>query len=144
MRALLDINVLIALFDPDHSLHQRAHEWWSGNSGEGWASCPISENGMIRIMRNINYSSKERFTPGELIDRLKTFSKNSDHEFWPDELSLLDEKIFNSTSILGSKSLTDIYLLALAVENDGRLITFDQKIPTTAVARANGLHICHL
>ena len=55
MRALLDINVLIALLDSDHSLHQRAREWFSRNAVTGWTSCPITQNGCVRIVASAGY-----------------------------------------------------------------------------------------
>ena len=50
MRALLDVNLLIALLDPDQVFHERAHDWWEANRSAGWASCPLTENGVVRIM----------------------------------------------------------------------------------------------
>ena len=136
MRSLLDVNVIIALFDPDHVFHERAHDWWAANSERGWASCPLTENGLVRIMTNSNYSSKARFTPGDLIGRLREFAGHSDHEFWPDEISLRDDKIFKAERIHSSRQLTDLYLLALATRHLGRLVTFDQGIAISAVIDA--------
>src|SRR4051794_7931835 len=132
MRALLDINVVIALIDPDHVFHERAHKWWAANRKHGWASCPITENGVVRIMSNPNYSSKARFAPDDLADRLRKFSSQSDHEFWPDDISLLDEKVFAPGRIHRSRQITDFYLLALAVKNSGRLVAFDDGIVLSA------------
>lgn len=140
MRALLDINVLIALLDPDHVFHGRAHDWWKGHSRDGWASCPLTENGVVRIMSNPAYSRAARFRPGELIGHLELFVGQSDHEFWPDDLSLRDESAFVRDRLHTSRAITDVYLLALAVKNKGTLATFDQTIPLSAVpgaARAN-------
>ena len=64
MRALLDINVLIALLDQDHSLHQRAREWFSRNAATGWTSCPITQNGCVRIMANPGYPEPTRGSCG--------------------------------------------------------------------------------
>ena len=136
MRALLDINVIIALFDPDHSLHNRAHSWWASNRKLGWASCPISDNGVIRIMTNPAYSRRAPFSPSDIISRLQSFSEQTDYEFWPDELSICDVKTFAHNRVLGSRQLTDIYLLALAADRGGRLATFDQSISLSAVAIA--------
>lgn len=136
MRALLDVNVIIALLDPDHVFHERAHIWWEANIEYGWASCPLTENGVVRIMSNPNYSGNAKFTPGDLIGRLRTFAERTDHEFWPDDISLRNEKIFVTDRIHGSRHLTDIYLLALSVKHEGRLVTFDQGIPLSAVQQA--------
>ena len=142
MRALLDVNFLIALLDPDHAFHERAHAWWAANLKRGWASCPLTENGVVRIMSNPNYSEQMRFTPGDLTDRLRKFAAQSNHEFWPDAVSLRDEKIFVIERIHGSRQITDLYLLALATEHRGRLVTFDKGIPLTAVSHAKAVNLC--
>jgi len=142
MRALLDVNVIIALLDSNHAFHERAHDWWAANLKLGWASCPLTENGVVRIMSHPNYSEKARFTPGELIDRLRQFAAQSDHEFWPDEVSLRDGKLFISERIHSSRQLTDLYLLALATKRRGRLVTFDQGIPLSAVSDVKPANLC--
>ena len=136
MRALPDVNVLIALLDPDHVFHERAHRWWMSNAKRGWASCPLTENGVVRVMSNPNYSKAVPFSPGELIERLDQFARQSDHEFWADDVSLRDPAIFARDRIHSSRSITDIYLLGLAVKHNGALATFDQSIPLSAVPAA--------
>jgi len=142
VRALLDVNIIIALLDPDHAFHERAHKWWGANSSRGWASCPLVENGVVRIMSNPNYSRKARFTPPDLIGRLEKLTAQSNHEFWPDEISLRDEKLFASDRIHSSKQIGDLYLLALATKRRGRLVTFDQGIPLSAVRNASSANLC--
>jgi uncharacterized protein len=142
MRALLDVNIVIALLDPDHAFHERAHDWWARNAKSGWASCPIVENGVVRIMSNPGYSEKARFTPGDLISRLQTFARQTDHKFWPDDVSLRDGKFFTAERIHGSRQLTDLYLLALAAGHGGRLATFDKGIPISAVCVAKVENLC--
>jgi uncharacterized protein len=142
MRALLDINFIIALLDPDHTFHERAHAWWAANMKLGWASCPLTENGVVRIMSNPNYSGKARFTPGDLIGRLWKFVEQSNHEFWPDKISLRDEKIFATERIHSSRQIADLYLLALTVEHHGRLVTFDCGIPLSSVRNAKAANLC--
>lgn len=142
MRALLDINFIIALLDPDHAFHNSAHAWWSKNERHGWASCPLTENGLVRIMSNPNYSQRARFAPADLIERLNIFADQTDHAFWPDDVSLRDARIFSADRIHSSRQLTDLYLLALAVKNQGRLLTFDQGIPLSAIKGASNNHLC--
>ncbi len=142
MRALLDVNVVIALLDPDHVFHERAHAWWAANIKRGWASCPLTENGVVRIMSNPGYSQKTRFPPGDLIDRLRKFAAQSNHEFWPDNISLRDEQVFAGQRIHSSRQLTDLYLLALAVERRARLVTFDHAIPLSGVHNAKAANLC--
>jgi toxin-antitoxin system PIN domain toxin len=136
MRALLDVNVLIALLDPDHIFHDRAHAWWSRNEKGGWASCPLTENGVVRIMSNPAYSRAAKFAPGDLIERLDIFASRTNHEFWPDDLSLRDKTYFSRDRLHASRTITDIYLLALAVTRRGILATFDHSIPVSAVSGA--------
>lgn len=141
MRALLDVNLLIALFDADHVFHERVHDWWAANHEIGWASCPLTENGVVRIMSNPKYSEKLNYSPGELIKLIRRFTKQSDHEFWPDDISLRDKTAFASDRIHGSRQLTDIYLLALVLKKGGRLVTFDSGIPLSAVTGAKSEHL---
>ena len=136
MRALLDVNVLIALLDADHSLHARATEWFGSHAREGWASCPITQNGCVRIMSHPGYPNA---LPVEaIIDRLAEACRGNHHEFWHDDISLLDEERFDASRIHGPRQLTDLYLLALAVRHGGRFVTFDQTIAVNAVKGAKG------
>jgi toxin-antitoxin system PIN domain toxin len=140
MRHLLDINVLIALMDPDHAFHHPAHQWWAAET-RPWASCPLTENGLLRIMASSAYSKSASFTVADIAARLSLFTNESDHVFWLDSLTVRDDRHFRHSSILSSKHLTDIYLLALAVENDGCLVTFDHHIPLNAVPTAKATHL---
>jgi uncharacterized protein len=144
MRALLDINVIIALFDPDHTFHERAHAWWSQNSKDGWASCPITENGVVRIMTHSGYSKKIQLAPSALIAQLRLFAQQTDHEFWGDTISLRDESIFDGDHIHSSRQLTDLYLLALAASHQARLVTFDEKIVISSIHNAARENLCVL
>ncbi len=134
MRALLDVNVLIALLDSDHASHDAAIRWFSKHAREGWASCPITQNGCIRIMSNQGYPNP--LPVNAVIQRLADACDENIHEFWPDKVSLLDSDVVDSTRIHGPRQLTDIYLLALAVQREGRLVTFDNGIPLAAVRKA--------
>jgi len=136
MLSMLDVNVIIALIDPEHTLQDRVHEWWAANRHAGWASCPITENGAVRIMSNPNYRQNIRFAPSEIISSLNEFIRKSEHQFWNDEISILDDSLFDFDRIHGPKQLTDLYLLALATKNKGRLVTFDQGIPLSVVKSA--------
>ncbi len=137
----MDVNFLIALLDPDHVFHESGHAWWSDNHASGWASCPLTENGVVRIMSNPNYSNSVEFSPRDLIDRIRSFAQNSVHEFWSADISLRDPGIFAIDRIHGSRQLTDLYLLALAIKHGGRLVTFDQNIPLSAVNGARSKHL---
>lgn len=139
MRALLDVNVLIALLDADHTSHRAAWAWFSEHGNEGWASCPITQNGCTRILSHPGYPNTR--SVAQIVERLRAATAHPAHEFWPDSQSLLDEALVDPTRVHGSKQLTDVYLLALAVRNDGRLVTFDAGISLSAVKGANGTHL---
>lgn len=141
MRALLDINVLIALLDADHVFHERAHTWWAASAEAGWASCPLTENGLVRIMCHPGYSERIRLTPSKLAGLLSDFAARSNHEFWPDDLSLRDTARFLTDRIHGGRQVTDIYLLGLATSHQGRLVTFDESIPLSAVSEAKSSNL---
>ena len=139
MRALFDVSVLIALLQPSHMHFERAHEWWEGNRVHGWASCPLTQNGFIRIVAQT--PAQKSLTIAEAIERLQELASTTDHRFWPDDLALLDADRFDRTRMLGPKQLTDIYLLGLAVKHGGRLATFDRAVPLAAVRGATPQHL---
>lgn len=139
MRALLDVNVLIALFDADHLHHDLAWRWFQSQSIQGWASCPLTQNGCLRIMSQPRYPNPIPLR--ELIDRLTRASLAPTHEFWPDEISVLDHAIFDRSRIHSSSQLTDLYLLGLAVSRDAGFATFDRSIPLSAVRGAKPRHL---
>jgi toxin-antitoxin system PIN domain toxin len=134
MRSLLDINVLIALFDPDHPAHAGARSWLSANTDAGWASCPITQNGVLRIMSQSAYPNPAPLE--DLMVLLREATEHPSHEFWPDDISLLDRDRIEETGTLGSKQVTDVYLLALAVGREGRFVTFDRSVPLNLVRGA--------
>jgi toxin-antitoxin system PIN domain toxin len=139
VRALLDVNVLIALLDSDHASHDTTIRWFAKHARAGWASCPITQNGCIRIMSNQGYPNP--LPVQAVIERLAEACNEDIHEFWPDEISLLDSDVVDSTRIHGPRQLTDIYLLALAVQHEGRLVTSDNGIPLAAVRKARTQNI---
>jgi len=122
---LLDINLLVALFDASHVNHEAAHDWFSATGRRSWATCPITENGCIRVLSNPSYPSVQA-TPNDVMNRLAQFCGQKDHVFWPDDISMttdLDSE--TRTRLLGCQQLTDFYLAALAHHHRGRLATFD-------------------
>ena len=139
MRALLDVNVLIALLDSDHASHDTAMSWFSKHAQEGWASCPITQNGCIRIMSNPGYPSP--LPVQAVIEHLAEACHQDIHEFWPDDVSVLDPSDMDPNRIHGPRQLTDIYLIALAVHHGGRLVTFDGGIPLAAVKKASAQNL---
>ena len=138
VRVLLDINVLIALLDGDHVHHKTAWGWFENNIETGWATCPITQNGCIRIMSQPGYPN--HFSCTDVADHLRTATETRHHEFWSESLSILDKQLIDWQRIVGPKQLTDIFLLALAVKNGGRFVTFDKKITASVVIGAGSEH----
>ena len=139
MRALLDVNVLIALLDADHVHHERAREWFRTQVGDGWASCPITQNGCIRVMSQPAYSNP--LPVAAVMERLAEAVRHPRHQFWPDDVSLLDAGTADVHRVHGPRQVTDLYLLALSVKRQGRLATFDGTIPLSAIRRAAKKHL---
>ena len=132
--ALLDVNVLLALFHPDHPHHEAAHDWFTDNHARGWATCPLTQNGFVRMVANPRLGAVNR--PVDILKSLAQLCRNKHHVFWPDAVSLTDTKLFNPALIRGYRQLSDIYLLGLAKRMGGHLATFDRHIPLGAVIGA--------
>jgi toxin-antitoxin system PIN domain toxin len=139
LTSLFDLNVLIAMFDEEHIHYERAHRWWGRNRQHGWASCPITQNGFVRVVSQPSYSNSIPVT--DAIALLRRAVAHRDHTFWPDDLSVVDPAHFDHTQIRAPRQLTDLYLLALAVKNDGRLVTMDDAISIAAVPAARPRHL---
>lgn len=138
-RALFDVNLLVALLDEQHVHHMRAHQWWSAARERGWASCPLTENGFLRVISQPAYPSPVSVSAAhELLGRQMA---ETDHAFWPADVSILDRNVFNRDRLLGPKQLTDVYLLALAVKHGGCLATIDGGVSLEAVDDAEVRHL---
>lgn len=142
MRALLDVNVLIALLDSAHIHHLAATTWLKGNFSRGWASCPLTQNGCIRIMSQSRYPNVR--PAADIASRLRDATNTSFHEFWPNDISILDDNAFDWRHVLSPRQITDTYLLALAVRNGGTFVTFDHAIPLKAVRGAAAEHLVRI
>jgi toxin-antitoxin system PIN domain toxin len=140
-RSLIDINVLIALIDPAHVQHDRAHDWFAASGKKAWATCPLTENGVLRIIGHARYPNSPG-TPAVVAELLKTLCTLPGHDFWPDDITLLDAGRVDGSRLLDSVQVTDSYLLALAKAHGGQLITFDHRLVADAVV--NGAQALHL
>jgi toxin-antitoxin system PIN domain toxin len=138
---LLDVNVLIALIDPTHVGHDAAHRWFGETGAESWATCPLTENGVVRIVGHPKYpnSAGSPAAVAPIVVRLRALPG---HVFWKDDLSLVNSDIVVADQIATPGQVTDTYLLALAVANEGQLATFDRRLSPKAVRGGRaGLHI---
>jgi uncharacterized protein len=140
MRALFDVNVLIALLDEGHQHHRLAWNWFDRHIEFGWASCAITQNGYLRIVSQSSYLRPS--TLAEAFDRLREATQTPHHEYWTSDVSLLDKA--NITRLHNPAMITDAYLLALAVSQGGRFVTLDQRVLLQSVSGATELHCVKL
>ena len=141
-RALLDVNVLIALLDADHVHHARASAWLAENIAAGWASCAITQNGCVRIMSRPSYPGA--LPAARVAQRLREATETAHHRFVPSDVSLLDVERFDTEQLLGHRQVTDAWLLGLAVAHGLRFVTFDGGVPMRVVRGATPGHVVAL
>ena len=139
MRSLLDINVIIALLDRGHVMHGAARHWMERELHHGWATCPITQNGVLRIMSQPAYPNHRPVA--QVAERLEEACNHDSHVFWPGQISLLSKGLIRWERMLGPRQITDSYLLALAVIHGGRFVSFDQRIPVDFVPDASHTHL---
>ena len=129
---LLDVNVLIALADPAHVQHERAHDWFEHAGSAAFATCPITEMGLLRIVGHPRYPNSPG-TPAAVADTLAALRALPGHSFWPADISVLDAACIDASRLLSHSQVTDSYLLALARAHGGRLATMDSRLVVDAV-----------
>ena len=139
MRALLDINVIIALLDRGHLMHRAARHWMEQELEHGWATCPISQNGVVRIMAQPAYPNHR--PAAQVAERLSEACNHASHQFWMEDISLLQAGLIRWDRLLGPRQITDCYLLALAVTHGGRFVSFDQRIQVDLVPDASQVNL---
>jgi toxin-antitoxin system PIN domain toxin len=127
---LLDVNVLLALSDPMHVHHDAAHQWFAARGRFAWATCPLTENGFVRIASHPSYPNR----PGDVLvvlSILRQFCAAVGHSFWAADASI--REVLQPGMLITHTQITDVFLLGLAVRNGGKLATFDQRISAMAV-----------
>ena len=132
MGYLLDINVLIARADPAHTLHDQARKWTARQTTRSLVTCPLTENGFLRIYGHLNYPGGLD-SPEAARAVLTAIRRLPGHQFIPDSITLDDIAIFPSLLGATPKHLTDLYLLALAAKHDLKFATFDRGVPAHLV-----------
>jgi uncharacterized protein len=125
MLALLDVNVLVALVWPGHQAFARVHRWFGRHATAGFATCPLTQAGFVRIVSNPAFSPRA-VTPREAVAALATTVKHPGHQFWKDELPLEQAVRPFEQRLVGHQQVTDAYLLGLAVHHRGKLVTLDR------------------
>lgn len=134
MRALLDVNLVLALIDPRHVFHDAAHRW--AESPAEWLLCPIVENGVIRVASHPRYSTALG-SASVVRDVVRALRALPHVRFVPADVSIADD-IFEDVASLTPSRVTDLYLVALAVRHEARLVTFDRKIAAASVRGGAG------
>lgn len=140
MRHLLDVNVWVALLDEAHAFHAQALAFIRRRKVK-IATCALVENGVIRVLNLPGYS---RLGPVgfEVVSRkLSEICADADHEFWPGSISLRTPGVVNWPRVLGHNQITDVYLLALALANDGCLATLDHRVALSTVPQATAANL---
>ena len=140
MRCLLDVNVWVALFDDAHVFSAQANAFID-QPGVKIATCPLVENGVIRVLNLPSYGRRGAVGLTTVRERLHEACNALDHEFWPDDVSLRDDARVDFSRVHGHQQITDVYLLALAVEHRGCLVTFDRAIALSAAVGAQARHL---
>jgi hypothetical protein len=129
---LLDVNVLIALVDPSHVQHDQAHDWFSRNGESSFATCPITENGLLRIVGHPKYPNSPG-PPSAVAPLLAAIRALPGHRFWPDKISIADGSCIDAALLSNHSQVTDTYLLALAAAHGGRLASMDHRLAVDAI-----------
>ncbi len=141
MTYLLDVNVLIALIDPAHVAHDAAHEWFGSSGHKNWATCPMTENGVLRIVGHPRYPNTPG-SPAAVAALVAGLRELPGHHFWTDDISVVASPSVDAARILTAAQVTDTYLLALAKAHGGKLATFDRRVSAAAVKGGKAaLHI---
>ena len=134
MRSLLDIGILIALFDENHQRHPDVSDWFSESVQYGWISCPLTQNGCVRILSQAKYPNSIGLS--DALSRLRVAASTAYHSFVPDDVSLLDGRLVDAARLTNHGQITDVYLLALAVNHDARFVTLDKRVQSDVVIGA--------
>jgi toxin-antitoxin system PIN domain toxin len=127
MVALLDVNVLVALAWPTHLHHVPAHAWFRVHNERGWATCPVTQAGFVRVSSNHRVLPNAK-SPQEALALLQRIVALPHHVFWEDDTALSTTMHMDATKLLGHAQVTDAHLLALTLRRRGRLVSFDQGV----------------
>ena len=125
------MNVLVALAWPNHVQHDLAHRWFRAHGRDGWATCPLTESGFVRVSSN-RRAIPGAATPAEAIALLGRMRQLEGHVFWADDISPADSSATPFARVIGYRQVTDAHLLALALRRGGVLATLDQRLAELA------------
>jgi toxin-antitoxin system PIN domain toxin len=128
---LLDVNLLIALFWPPHEAHSKVQRWFARNSHHPWATCAITQAGFVRIVSNPSFA-RNAVSPQDALVVLRAGLEHPSHQFWPDDIDFPCALSYLARPLRGHQQVTDAYLLGLAIQKKGRLVTLDSGILSVA------------
>lgn len=126
---LLDINLRLALTDPMHIHHDVAHRWFADRGAAAWATCPLTENGFVRIASHPRYPNRPGGV-GVALAMLRQLCAAHGHHFWSEDISI--RALIGPDTMITHAHVTDVYLLGLAVQKGEKLATLDQQLPAMA------------
>jgi uncharacterized protein len=139
MRALLDVNVLVALLDANHIRHGSARRWLEANIADGWASCALTQIGCLRVLASPTYPNALK--PIDAASRLSEATSHVLHQFWGETPSAFSLGLLNWEYLVTARQVSAAYLLALAVRQAGRLVTFESTLRPAVMAGARSHHL---
>jgi predicted nucleic acid-binding protein len=119
-------------------MHDKAHVWFETDGNLGWATCPLVENGFVRVLTQPAYPNVVASVVEAAGYLSLTIQNNrSTYNCWTDSISLLDDRVFALSAVAGPRQLMDIYLLGLCQHNEGTFVTFDRAISTASIRNPN-------
>lgn len=138
MIELADVNVLVSLAWPNHVHHSQSRAWFAEFGMSGWASCPITEAGFIRVSSNRRVIPDARGV-GEAVGVLRALRAVGRHHFWTDDVSPVESHEVDFEALNGYRQVTDAMLASLAGRHGGKFVTFDSA--AAALCRTNAIEV---
>jgi uncharacterized protein len=132
VKYLPDVNVVLALLDPMHLHHEEAHAWYARRKKPVLLLCEHVVNGVLRVASQEKYPNSLG-TVQRVREVLREFCRKVPHQLCDRQAFLLDEAVVLKPMLLTPSTVSDLYLLALAVAHEARLATFDRKISVAAI-----------
>ncbi|HSG39803.1 MAG TPA: TA system VapC family ribonuclease toxin [Thermoanaerobaculia bacterium] len=123
----MDVNVLVALAWPNHEHHEFAVGWLEENQAAGWATCPVTQSGFIRVSSNARAIPGAK-SPHQTISLLREMVSLPHHVFLPDDTSLVSSEFVTFQKVMGYRQVTDAHVLGIALRHGAALVTFDRSI----------------
>ena len=137
---LLDVNVLLALSWPGHQFHAQVQRWFGRSAAKGWATCPITQAGFVRIISNPAFSSRA-VSPAEAIDASRVTMRHPAHQFWADDIPVTDALAALGIRISGHSANHRCLSFGVSGESQRKLATLDKKLAEWAEASGKGLWV---